>query len=207
LVTSKIPHQKYTNVASPDISPNDNLQFVEFQEKINDFQAQLVAVKNEISQSRQLTKLNDTVQVTRNETTNDNAVVAKEASIKEASSVDNEPVSVEDNQLERILSMDAKMSQLEFDPGWESNATSQISNEFAAGQLSGTNLQAVECHGIMCRIELHHDDEDAFEQAYQNPLQIVPWNHRGRIEKIEDENGNIVSFYYITKEGYNFPKS
>jgi len=118
----------------------------------------------------------------------------------------NEPIeqnSVE-NQLSRIDSLDNQMRTLDNDTAWETEALSTITNNFESIYLEGSALQTVECQGIMCRIEVAHNTETDVEIFFEDTFKIVPWDHKGKFEIIEDDNGRLSSLYYVTREGESF---
>jgi len=132
------------------------------------------------------------------------ATAAKEEQGSELTVIEDD---IDENQLSRIFKMNDNMHNLEQDSAWEASAYSQISDQIGASQFVGTTLQVLECQGSMCRMEFFHENESAIESLYSDPFKIVPWNHRGRMELITNEDGgNAESVYYITREGHNFPK-
>jgi len=114
-----------------------------------------------------------------------------------------DPIEEENNeelQLSRIFSLDKQMRELDTDTTWESEALSTITNGFENINLEGSSLQTVECQGITCRIEVVHNSRIDAEVFFEDTFKIVPWNHRARIEIVEDENNGITSIYYATRE-------
>lgn len=106
----------------------------------------------------------------------------------------------EEPQFSRILSLDEQMWALDSDTAWESEALGTITSAFENIDLEGSSLQTVECQGITCRIEVVHNSRIDAELFFEDSFRIVPWDHRGRIELIEDGNNNITSIYYATRE-------
>ncbi len=111
-----------------------------------------------------------------------------------------------EHQLSRIYLLDTQMRMLDKDNIWEMQAHSTITQGLENINLAGSALQSLECQGTMCRIEVAHNTEADAEVFFEDSVKIVPWNHRGKLELVEDDNGGIVSIYYVTRDGGDFPR-
>ncbi len=130
--------------------------------------------------------------------------------VEQDSDLDGEPIEVQDNavdddalQVDRIAKMDDTLYMQEFDPAWDDKAAGQITNSFSNAGFEQSQLQGVVCQGIICRVEINEDN--AISELFDGDQQLIPWSHKGRIETIENESGNLTTVMYITREDYDFP--
>ncbi len=113
--------------------------------------------------------------------------------------------SVDDDalQMDRIAKMDDTLYMQESDPAWDDKAAGQITNSFSNAGFETSQLQGVVYRGIICRVEINEDN--AISELFDGDQQLIPWSHKGRIETIENESGNLTTVMYITREDYDFP--
>jgi hypothetical protein len=125
---------------------------------------------------------------------------------------DSDPLPYDDNALDgpvaqanRLAAMDNAMSARSADPAWDDGAAATVTSTFNAVATSQSRLLSAGCHGGLCRVEVHHADEEAAAALLEGDEPLVPWNHKGRVETIRHPSGESTTILYVTRDGAAFP--
>ena len=108
-------------------------------------------------------------------------------------------------QMDRLVTMDNTMYAQVPDPVWDDETVWTLTDRFQSAGFERSQLQGVACQGVMCRVEIYHDDEDAVAALFGGEQNLVTWSHQGRMETIKHESGELTTVMYLTREGYEFP--
>ncbi len=107
----------------------------------------------------------------------------------------------------RLTKMDDTLYLQGSDPNWDESAAVQITNNFTSAGFETSQLESVVCRSTLCRIEINQSEENAISELFDGEQQLIPWSHKGRIETIENQSGDLTSVMYITREDHEFPSN
>jgi hypothetical protein len=108
-------------------------------------------------------------------------------------------------QANRLAAMDDAMHARAADPVWDDGAAASVTSRFDTVATDQSRLLSAGCHGGLCRIEVHHADEEAAAALLEGDEPLVPWSHKGRVETIRHPSGESTTILYVTRDGAAFP--
>lgn len=108
---------------------------------------------------------------------------------------------------DRLAKMDDTLYLQGSDPNWDESAAVQITNNFASAGFETSQLESVICRSTLCRIEINQSEKNNISESFDGEQQLIPWSHKGRIETIENQSGDLTSVMFITREDHEFPSN
>jgi len=106
---------------------------------------------------------------------------------------------------QRLMALEEAMNAQTSDPSWDDSAAKILLETAQASNAAGSHVEGVSCKGSMCRVDVMHEDEQAMQDYFAGDAELVPWGNKGRLETVEDGTGALLTYIYITREGYDFP--
>ena len=107
---------------------------------------------------------------------------------------------------EQVTAMDSAFLDQEADRTWDDTARETIYDNYLASESEGIALQDLSCVGAMCRLEILQEPGVDLTEASVGGPPLVPWDHRSRASIIENPDGSMTTFLYVSRQGYDLPE-
>lgn len=183
-----------------------NHSVINLQSELGDIKSELVLIHQNLAALKS-TQAGTEMVLSEMQKSRSDGTVSVAANLEYNQQTEEEQNMTEPKEEDRIADMDYAMYQQEPDVDWDGQMEEQLRQNFQDANISNIQLQNVTCQGVVCRIELAHNDETAFFEMLEGDAQIVSWDHKGKIATTIDAMGNNITVMYVTREGEKFPQS